>query len=1144
MKLKKYISLVLIICGLLFSFSVADSPNNLTDVRNTYCVKPPFLQEDIYANLMLVIDSSGSMSYDAYYDSYDSNKIYQGYFKYNAYYYEVYYNEDSYYWEIALDNQSPPFNEWQWNNDKKTYIYSGNYLNWLYMKRIDVIRWVLTGGKTTTVNGKTVVELYNGQKILFTDVTSYNPDPKIKHTEGVLQKIQRLSKRPRIGAYFYQNSSVTQTVSPSDNYDNLIDAINNKSVYGSTPTIYAMEDVRLYFSREDGIHGGFSTNDEDYIDPYKFTINGKQQDVPCTKNYALLLTDGLWNTGGDPLSNVYNMWKGGKADLVSELNNNQNVKVYTVALFMDEGEGKNAVKHMAIFGGFDDLDNNNWPCGYNGLVNSQSNVVDITDSQYSLCRNEWDADHDGLPDTYASGETPEKVKEAIEKIFEAILKDLASGTSSSILPERNMKGALVLQAVFYPKKKINGYKTEWIGNMYSYWFLNTRKAQNIREDTNQDEKLSINDDRILEFKITDKNELEIDVYDSDSTGNKTSTPIAQYKSLDEIKYLWQAGEPLAKRNSDSRTIKTVSESGNLVDFTTSNSSSFDSYLGSDPNLFPKCLKNGNVIDYDKLIRYARGEDIPGCRKRQVGVDSNGDPIIWKLGDIIYSSPKAVDYQDYTVVFTGANDGMLHAFKAGKVEQKKSGNYLAELTDTTDLGKELWAFIPKNVLPYLRFLADPKYCHIYMHDLSPYIVKVDYDNDNDEELVLIGGLRLGGGCNYQCSGSNCAKSINPPSDMCNKNNCVGLSEYYALDITNPTSPKLLWEFSNSDLGFSYSGPGVIKASDGNYYVIFGSGPVNYTAQFDSDDTKTLKFFVVKLSDGTLEKTIDTGISKAFSGRIFSRGFDYNGDGYTDYLAVGYTVQDNSKESYKGGIIVLGGEKTTDNKLKPFDGSNWNYKELTFYDKNNNLNSLEINPVTAKVEFMQCSGKWYMYFGSGRWFAKNDEWEASTNAIYGVPINTDGTDISAPQLIDVTNINNTGEICSNTGSYGWYINLLNSDSTNKEGKEKIITDPTGSDNIAVFVSIRPNSDVCSLGGKTRVWTLNCATGGAPKGCGSGSKSTVEGTILLQLSGGDIQQIKMDKDTRVSNWYTGIAPENAPPIIKYTGSYTGEILLWLEK
>ncbi len=187
---------------------------------------------------------------------------------------------------------------------------------------------------------------------------------------------------------------------------------------------------------------------------------------------------------------------------------------------------------------------------------------------------------------------------------------------------------------------------------------------------------------------------------------------------------------------------------------------------------------------------------------------------------------------------------------------------------------------------------------------------------------------------------------------------------------------------------------------------------------------------------------------------------------------------------------------------------------------------------------------MYFGSGRWFAKNDEWEASTNAIYGVPINTDGTDISAPQLIDVTNINNTGEICSNTGSYGWYINLLNSDSTNKEGKEKIITDPTGSDNIAVFVSIRPNSDVCSLGGKTRVWTLNCATGGAPKGCGSGSKSTVEGTILLQLSGGDIQQIKMDKDTRVSNWYTGIAPENAPPIIKYTGSYTGEILLWLEK
>jgi type IV pilus assembly protein PilY1 len=80
-----------------------------------------------------------------------------------------------------------------------------------------------------------------------------------------------------------------------------------------------------------------------------------------------------------------------------------------------------------------------------------------------------------------------------------------------------------------------------------------------------------------------------------------------------------------------------------------------------------------------------------------------------------------------VVYVGANDGMLHAFKTGILDNSgldASSHEVEKLTGipTSDMGKELWAFIPKNSLPYLRCLAipPPNSCHLYYSDLSPYI----------------------------------------------------------------------------------------------------------------------------------------------------------------------------------------------------------------------------------------------------------------------------------------------------------------------------------------------------------------------------------------------------------------------------------------
>ena len=60
------------------------------------------------------------------------------------------------------------------------------------------------------------------------------------------------------------------------------------------------------------------------------------------------------------------------------------------------------------------------------------------------------------------------------------------------------------------------------------------------------------------------------------------------------------------------------------------------------------------------------------------------------------------YLSRGMAFVGANDGMLHAFKHGKLEQSWSGKAtsdqarLANPDPTSPLGSEVWAFVPKNV----------------------------------------------------------------------------------------------------------------------------------------------------------------------------------------------------------------------------------------------------------------------------------------------------------------------------------------------------------------------------------------------------------------------------------------------------------------
>lgn len=820
-----------------------------------------------------------------------------------------------------------------------------------------------------------------------------------------------------------------------------------------------------------------------------------------------------------------------------------------------------------------------------------------------------------LQDTATNGhgiayaaEDGDQLADALTAAITDILKKTASGSAISVLSERAASGSVVHQALFFPEKTFNTtYTLQWPGTLNAYWFYNSRTAQNIREDNANNFFLDTLADNVLDFSIdTSSGNLQIDYYGTTSQGAKdTGNKIGTYTSIDDVHKIWEGGEKLKNRAGSDRTIYGINESNTLSAFTAANVTLFDGLFG-DTTKFPTCL--GDAANRaTNLIGYTRGESDnftsatgSACRTRVVDDDGH----IWKLGDIINSTPRLIDYTQYSVLFTGANDGMLHAFQVGKI--RKDGlavNQAVRLCDrntgtctTGDVGKELWSFIPKNAMPYLKYLTDPNFCHLYTVDLQTY-----YINDGDQK-ILIGGMRFGGATAATKSGDWAGDDDTPKDGIIDlasdgspmqiipeavggcasttPQNCQGLSSYFALDVTDPTNPIFLWEFTNPGLGFSYSGPAWIKRGT-KRYVMFGSGPTNYRGEALNQD---VKLFILEVdsnfrmvdsdNDGnTLEhvhkihgandaddpaggnrfvKASDiTNLNDSFIGRMFTDGVDFNKDGKTDVVYFGINWYTGNE--WKGNVVGV-----YPNDSLPTDGigtRNWEVKTV--------FNSGQ-EPITAKVISGECFGTPYIYYGTGRWFYKLDTPGAlngsDTNSLYGIAMGDCKTAILAGE----TNLDNK---CGNfqashsshidecpdasPGNTAWQLPaLLPNDGTYM--KERLISDPSFSDNMIFFTTAQPSADLCAFGGQSRIFALNCASGDDifSQNCPGYIVSIPAASLLLQLSGGNIEDTQLNTTSlseagnKATSWFVGMPPESGATFLPPAGLRKGKMILWIER
>jgi len=479
----------------------------------------------------------------------------------------------------------------------------------------------------------------------------------------------------------------------------------------------------------------------------------------------------------------------------------------------------------------------------------------------------------------------------------------------------------------------------------------------------------------------------------------------------------------------------------MDNFRTNHASDFDDFLQHQTQRVINYIRGEDQLQYDSTT--APSYTIPAFRSRKVDYDEDNTVETWRLADCIYSTPTFVGrpteayhmiYRDSSyaefaahynnrrgVVYVGSNDGMFHAFNSGFFDYKNNEFLKSPTSDTSspdyrtefDLGAELWAYVPYNLLPHLYWLTEQGYgppdAHVYYCDLKPRIFDAkifpdDADHINGWGTVLVGGMRLGGGK----IGADMDKTDGP--GYVDGTDRTMRSAYFILDITNPeVPPTLLGEITFDDLGFTTCYPGVIPMKDkdlppGNtinendWYLVLGSGPADVNGDPDksvlpdnicSKQPATLYIIdLVKLATDKEIWTVNSAGVFAFGSNFFVK-VDSNSF-VSDPITVDYPDPVDGNLDYNADAVYFGtvsGDSTSgwggkfrriviENDL---DTTNW-VGDSTFID----LTAVENGqPITAAptVAMDKVGNKW-LFFGTGRFFDRSDALNSDQQSYYGI------------------------------------------------------------------------------------------------------------------------------------------------------------------
>ncbi len=491
----------------------------------------------------------------------------------------------------------------------------------------------------------------------------------------------------------------------------------------------------------------------------------------------------------------------------------------------------------------------------------------------------------------------------------------------------------------------------------------------------------------------------------------------------------------------------------------------------------------NLVNFLRGDRSNEGGDITNyyrARKHVMGdiVDSQAVYIkkpMFNYADSGYSAYKSAKTDRQGMVYVGANDGMLHAFNS-------------------DSGAESWAYIPSMLLPNLYKLADKNYSanHQYYVNATPQQADVYYDGA--WRTILVGGLGRGG------------------------------KGFYALDVTDPTSPTVLWEFTadtgagsdytrDADLGYSFGTPVISKLSDGTWAVMVTSGYNNHEITNASGRGFV---WVLNAKTGTVIKKIGTG-----------EGSKTNPSGLTRLFGYSETAATNNQASTLYGGDLLGNLWRIDISGLTSGGGTAPVTKLATLSNGNN----QVQPIAARVQVSKVGDKRVVFVGTGQYLGVSDIANTQVQSIYAIKdVNTaygnprsntcTGTTKANCFVKQVYADNANKRTATSSVTYdvdfdsmrGWYVDLPVSG-------ERANTDPALQLGTLVFTTNVPSDDsACSPGGTSNIIYVNYKTGLAVPGAADIGGLLASGGISALASAATLVRLPNGKVVAIVNLSNG--------------------------
>lgn len=670
-------------------------------------------------------------------------------------------------------------------------------------------------------------------------------------------------------------------------------------------------------------------------------------------------------------------------------------------------------------------------------------------------RKQWDSldnatgaeGSDGLPDNYFPVRNPSQLKTQLGRVLSSILSKSGSGTAAAVVASDRQGQGVVYQALYEPAHldaDDSNKKATWIGTLQAF-FVDSQGR--LREDGNQDAKL--NDTSLAEDPVIT---IGFDTSTRTTTVTRDTGSGAVADTTASLKPIFNARKQLAALKGNAQRAKYTDKIDNdryiftFLDYNRDGVADKDEQVPFTDASFPTGSSAWGMFNTTTranalgILDYVRGTDGPidgkTTRNRTIKYSAGESSQPQRLGDIINSSPTAVtapaesfdllysdpSYGDFfkkyrlrrSVVYVGANDGMLHAFNSGFYNPttrtfalKSDGGSETE----HPLGAELWAYVPFNLLPHLTWLTDPDYPHVSYVDGKPRVFDARIFADDTTHpggwgTVLVVGFRFGGGnltmtaLDSEAFGKFGVKTTNATGGETTRSMTTGdtlttRSSYVILDITDPEqAPTLLAEINNPpgtigtdpQLGFTTSYPTVATfkgSGDEGWYLVFGNGPTKM-------DTTTSHNAGVYLYDLKTKAFVEDFKPKALPGATTS----FTGDP----VSVDWELDYNSNSIYVG---TIGNPTLTSSVVTAQSGQLY---KLNFNNINTKsgwtLQSLldPGNPVTATPSVTQDEfGRRFVFAGTGRFYFKGDKASKKIQSLFGIIDQTDEDDLTSTATV---------------------------------------------------------------------------------------------------------------------------------------------------